>query len=389
MADLRISCPHCNQEIACDELWAGHELACPTCQGAFMVPQVEAPAPEKHNPLVPKPPPGKPRLNLGPAPSKQAEAAGEQRMIPIRNLAPPPPPKKNVLLTVLKVVVVVAVVGAGAYFGLGYIMKIQEKANAQSRKEEANSDGGQVAHIANLNKVLDATETGGPGLASLAPDSGATRPRRRMPAAADPAAGGASTNTLPDTQQLPVIPAVWTLDVGTAKIPAGRANGTISGTNFVVETARIDVVSGTHVLRLLQGQLVSPDREILIYLHLKAGEKIGGQTLTISSDMKGSSVPQVAKRWKINPRYAPSLKSFYTGYAMKLELGQPVEGTLPGKIFLGLPDTEQSVVAGVFNATVNEPDPSQQPVYATPTATPTPGPDRSALERRYGLGGRR
>ena len=390
MADLRISCPHCKQEISCDELWAGHELACPTCQGAFVVPQPEPPAEEKHNPLVPKPPPGaKPRLNLGPAASKQTEHGGPapQRTIPIRNLAPPPPQKKNVLLTIVKVVVVLGVVGAGAYFGLTYIKGMQDKANAKSRAEEANSDGGQVAHIANLNKVLDATDPGGPGLARLQADAGAPSPRGQM-GAADPGSGGpGATNNV---QQLPVVPAVWTLDLAGAKIPEGRANGRISGTNFLVETARVDVVGGAHVLRLVEGQLASPDREVLVYLHLKPGEKIGGQILNISSDQKGSGVPQVAKRWKINPRYAPSIKPFYNGYAMKLELGQAADGLLPGKIFLGLPDNERSVVAGIFKATVNEPDPSLQATpYAAPTATPTTSPDRSAMERRYGIGGRR
>src|SRR5262245_9498835 len=38
MAELRISCPHCNKEITCDDQWAGQELQCPLCQGAFVMP---------------------------------------------------------------------------------------------------------------------------------------------------------------------------------------------------------------------------------------------------------------------------------------------------------------------------------------------------------------
>jgi len=42
-------------------------------------------------------------------------------------------------------------------------------------------------------------------------------------------------------------------------------------------------------------------------------------------------MPSVAKRWKSNPKYAPEIKSFSFGYAMKLELGQMTEnGEIPG-----------------------------------------------------------
>jgi hypothetical protein len=68
-----------------------------------------------------------------------------------------------------------------------------------------------------------------------------------------------------------MIPAVWTLDLAKAKVPSGRANGTLGGTNFVPQSARVDTVGPAQVLRLIEGQPVSPDREVLIYLHLKPG----------------------------------------------------------------------------------------------------------------------
>jgi hypothetical protein len=178
--------------------------------------------------------------------------------------------------------------------------------------------------------------------------------------------------------------------VASAKIPEGPVNGSVSGTNFLAEAARVDPVGAAHVLRFLQGQPNSPDREVLVYLYLKPGEKLGGQSLTISNQMRGAGVPQVAKRWKVSPQYAPSLKSFANGYAMKLELGKAADdGNMPGKIFLALPDAEKTVVAGVFTATVAQADPNAQAAqmqYQTP-ATPAPqgGPDRSAMERRYGI----
>src|SRR5581483_10461786 len=108
-------------------------------------------------------------------------------------------------------------------------------------------------------------------------DARAAQPRQRrsgvgqqipVPAGAD---AGAAVTPAADTE--PLVPAVWTLDLIKAKIPSGRANGSISGTNFVPDTARVDPLGTAQVLRLLQGQPVSPDREVLVYLHLKAGEK--------------------------------------------------------------------------------------------------------------------
>src|SRR5260370_41513486 len=107
--------------------------------------------------------------------------------------------------------------------------------------------------------------------------------------------------------------------------------------------------------------------------------------------MMGFGVPQVAKRWKPNPKFAPQLKSFYNGYAMKLELGQVADNSIPGKIFLALPDPEQTVVAGVFKATVAGIDPNPQPqpsVAARPTPPRGIHPSRAArqeaLRRPYG-----
>jgi hypothetical protein len=179
---------------------------------------------------------------------------------------------------------------------------------------------------------------------------------------------------------------VWTLDITKARIPSSRANGAISGTNFVAENARVDPVGTAQVLRLLQGQAVSPDREVLIYLHLKAGEKLGGQTLNVSQEMAGVGVPQVTKRWKNNPKYAPLYKSFTSGYALRLELGQVADGSLPGKIYLALPDPDQSVVAGSFVASITTNVVVDATVQAAPAMAPaqTRAPDPT-FEARYGV----
>jgi hypothetical protein len=233
--------------------------------------------------------------------------------------------------------IVVVILGVGGYFGYGYFTEWQAK-RAEAAKQAS------------------------------AP------PPETNAASAEPAPP-------PPPKELPLLPAVWTLDVDQAKIPEGKANGTISGTNFVVETA----VCTPQILRLYEGAPASPDREVLLYLHLPPGESLTNHTWTVSKDMRGRGVPQVIKRWKTNPRYAPQARTYSSGYALKLELGQVTSNLISGKIFLALPDTEQSVVAGQFKAltTLASAAPGGAPPPGVAPNAP-PSPEASAFERRYG-----
>jgi hypothetical protein len=287
------------------------------------------------------------------------------------------------LKTAIMAAVVLIALGAGAYFGWPMFTKWREKSNAGSSETTGGGGGGQVGHIAEVNGVLDATENLASGGGTRSPGSKGRRASAGANAAGAPGAAPATED------KLPILPAVYTLEVTTAKIPEGRANGTLSGTNFVVENARIDAAGGAQVLRLSQGSNTAPDLEILVYLHLKAGETLAGYNLNIAQDLR-TGVPQVVKRWKSNPRYALQSKSFPYGYAMKLELGQPAaDGAIPGKIFLALPDPETSVVAGIFKA-ASSPSPA---AAAGTAAAPAPAPqtpagasgDKAAFDKRYGI----
>lgn len=386
MADIKFACPNCSQHITCDELWGGHQLECPSCKNPLTVPASAAAPPSEPASLAPKPPARfEARLSTNPA---QASAPGApQKNIPIRNLTAPPPKKKSALATVATIAAVLVILGAGGYFGYGYINKAQEGVNAVSKDAARNADSGQVGHIAKLYGALDATDPN-----RLAADTRAANPRARrtgvgqeIPVANGGGNAGGSAGASADNQ--PLIPAVWTLDLTKARIPSGRANGSISGTNFAPDSARIDPVGTAQVLRLLQGQPISPDREVLIYLHLKSGEKLGGQTLNVSQDMAGAGVPQVTKRWKNNPKFAPAYKSFTSGYAMKLELSQAADGSVPGKIFLALPDADQSVVAGNFKAVINTNVATEATTVQVTPMAPTASPGSSAdaaWQARYG-----
>ena len=319
MAELTFDCPHCRQPITCDDQWAGQQIQCPACQGAIIVPAKPAGAPG-HNPLVPKPPPGGSRLSVGQA----QKPATPGRAIPIRNLAPEKAKKKNPLVAFGIPVLLIAILGAVGYFGYNYYQEYKAK------KEEAARAAAAAAAAAQSNATQQA--------------------------AAQAAAA--------------VAPPVWTLDVDAAKIPTGRANGMLSGTNFVPEIARVDHLGTQQLLRLVQGQLLSPDKALLIYLHLKPGESIENYSLEVNKDMKG--VPPISKLWKPVAGGQPALKSFSTGYALKLQFGQSKNGVIPGKLYLALPDPEQTVVGGNFEATNGLATASAVTTPQAPAAAPTP-----------------
>ena len=104
MADITFTCPHCNQAVQCDDQWAGHEIQCPICQGALVVPQPAAPA--QTHPPVPKPPAG-PSSKLSFQQNAQQPAA-PSRSIPIRNLAPTVAKKKSPIVKIAVWAVVLA-----------------------------------------------------------------------------------------------------------------------------------------------------------------------------------------------------------------------------------------------------------------------------------------
>jgi len=182
----------------------------------------------------------------------------------------------------------------------------------------------------------------------------------------------------------PMVAPVWSLNPKGVKISDGKANGSISGTHFVVENARLTKTANGHLLSLSEGSGPSPMHEFQVFLRLGATDTVTNHTWSITPEMTGASVAPVVKRWKTDPRFAPQSKTFSSGYALQLEMGTPGEdGQIPGKIFLSLPDQEQSVVAGTFkaNSAIVQAVQQQQPAEVT---QPPAGMD-PAMRRRYNL----
>jgi len=122
---------------------------------------------------------------------------------------------------------------------------------------------------------------------------------------------------------------------------------------------------GWFQLMLGQGKRFGfPDLGVALVIRLKPGESPEGKTFKICSDERGPIV-HVTKRWKDKGKEFGDSDMFFNGYAVHLEFGRKKANTLPGRLYLALPDPERSFVAGTFDAEV-----------ATPTTAGAPGQPR-------------
>jgi hypothetical protein len=158
----------------------------------------------------------------------------------------------------------------------------------------------------------------------------------------------------------------WTLDLQTAQIPDATASGQISGGAFAVERALLQRIGNGYLLILRQPAAPPIDRELMISLPLKPGEKLDGNSWNVTQSPTGSA-PRISKRWMQDARQ--QIKTFTNGYAMKLEFAQTETNTLPGKLFIALPDDEKSYVAGTLRASF------------LAVAAPAPTPQQPAAQR--------
>jgi len=347
MAEIVFDCPSCKQPVQADDAWGGEQIECPLCKAPMIVPQAQAPsAPAKGaakhlgKQLVSVP--GGTKLSAG---AIQVPSSGG-RGIPIRNYQPEQKKRQHpaVRFAIIGVVIVAAV--ASGWVAWPYIRP----------------------HIPFLNKEA---EEAGAAPPTVPGEAAAQTPQEPAPP--------------PPPKEVPMTPPVYTLDIAQAKISEGKVNGTIAGTNFVPDVVRLDQVAGGYVLNLRQGAGQTPDRGLRVNIQLQPTDSPTGQTWQVSQGLKGTPISRVTKIWKTNPKYAAQEKPFTTGFALKLEFGQlTASNTLPGKIYVALPDKEETVVGGVFNAATTLVG-SQDTGVQEPGISPQSPAQRAEFERRYGI----
>ena len=340
MSEIKFSCPICAQHISCDAQWAGMQIKCPACEKEILIPvppsapaatppppavralKVSLPAAATHTAPSVAPPPPAPQVPFRPA---LAAATAD------------PPSGTGRRVAVWAAVIVAA--GGALYGAFTWASSAQKKFNVEREKNAAESDGGQLGHIAELNSVLDATDPG------------------KQPYV------GYSVPEFPKPVEEKITPPVWTLDIASAKIPSGKANGSISGSPFVIDRAYLQKMPTGYALTVRQGAGFQADREVLISLPLKPSENLDARTWKIGTSTTNTN-PRVTKRWLAGGRQ--HTKVYTNGYVLTLEFGRSTIDGLPARIFVALPDEEKSVVGGSFEASF---------LLAGGTATPRPRRD--------------
>jgi len=355
-----------------------------------MVPHVEA-APAAAHPLVPKPPSGPaPRLTAG-----KTQVARSVTPTGVPQKAFQRPVEKKGLSPLIKYALVVMGVAALGVVGWFYVYPLfgqaKDKIEKTSEAAAKRPVGGEVGAAMDMNDTLDGAQPSRPAR-SLKSDVNNRINRRRVPgvqaagdsaaALGDNAAAGGNAAAASADKDLPVVAPAHTLDLSGVKIPVSKVNGSISGGSFVADKARIDKkAANVYALTLRQGAGLTPDRAVQVYLHFKGTDGPTNQTFTVSPGANDPAVSQVVKLWKTGAGFAPNDQRFSSNYALKLELGSMDKGLISGKIFLALPDTDKTVVAGQFTAPLIIPDPSTQ--VAPAGFAPPVGASAAAARDRY------
>ena len=138
----------------------------------------------------------------------------------------------------------------------------------------------------------------------------------------------------------------WSLNLGNTEIPDAAAAGKVHDKVFVCERAVLQ--NGSLVLR----QARQSDVTVTVHLFVTDTYELGGRTFNIGTN-DAVVIPRIALRWK--EANLSMTQKFTNGYAMKLEFGPVAAGKVPGRILLCVPDKEESLVAGTFNAEIKKP----------------------------------
>lgn len=165
-----------------------------------------------------------------------------------------------------------------------------------------------------------------------------------------PTAGKATTTTPPGKTSTTSEPtanvAAHEMDPAKHVIPATAASGKLQGKSFKPDRVELE----GNRLSLRQGKDFFADASIEIMLDQQKLKLDDGLKLVVRPSQKWTDgIPSlhVAVRHDKN---IPDTKFINDDYALTLELGKPDKGMVAGKLYLCLPDSQRSVLAGTFTA---------------------------------------
>jgi hypothetical protein len=374
MSEYKFSCPNCDQHLSGTPAWAGRSLTCPTCKKEFTVPPpapgaapvavaVTATArpagPPVRTPIRAADLPRAPGAAPAPAPAP-APAAGGSNGLAVASLVCGIASFLFGCLSGLPAVICGhlalsrlksgrATTGRGmAIAGLvmGYFMLLctlvvailwavmfrQIFQQVQADMQRNQPPGRSVPVVPDRN--LPPGRNGPGGLERAEPGRQRTDRTTRPPRNQNPAGARVAAND----------PQVAT-DPATASIPGSRLSGTVGGQPFKCDKAEFN--SFMKLLTIQEGTDMMADKNIKIFFFPKDNEAVLGRTWTFAPG-DDTSKPHV--RFSGGGQGGAEMRN----YAMKIELSQPQGGKVNGKLYLELPQSTGTKLAGTFQAVVEK-----------------------------------
>ena len=327
MSDFKFSCPNCGQHLSGDVRYGGLQIVCPACKQQILVP----PAPTVASPVVARSAP------------------------PAAVAQPRPGPRPTPKTSRLAIASLICSIGSFVILPLGFIPGII--CGHMAKKRIAATPGLLGGGLAKVGLIVGYIALGlnvlavvtliafftmfakqvqqAASVAQSQSQGSITRPPERV---GRPARGGA-TDTKPDGLG-------WTMDLTGVETPSSAVAGRLRGRSFKMEKVVLD---GRGWLKFVQGTEAVADLEMDIVLFERDINKLSGRTITAPSQTPGP-VPRLFMIWKDAGASMPNQTSFADNYALRLEFGALAGGSLPGKIYLCMPDKEKSFLAGTFEA---------------------------------------
>jgi hypothetical protein len=149
---------------------------------------------------------------------------------------------------------------------------------------------------------------------------------------------------------LPVSTNYWTLNVAAVATPEVPAGGKVHGKFFTGQKMVLNADGLT-----IRTASFPPEAGITVYLRPDPIESLFGKSIAFETNTPGA--PSVNLRWRDDQGQAAQQAA--TGYAMRIEFGQPAGNTVSGKIYLCTSDEMKSYVVGRFNAEIVKTKPPQ------------------------------
>jgi hypothetical protein len=360
MSEFKFSCGQCNQHIAVDEAWSGHQIKCPGCQTDIVVP----PNPNRSAPPPVLPAGGsRPAIPPAAAPSPQPQRpAAPKGPAPVKFwvLALVSPALMLLVLPLTFVGIMVTKSWLGGLISLAACLPAL--LCGRSAIDERNSRAGvKASQMSGVGAVFAWT---GVALSCLwliltligfcrftyYKVTGTTPPKSVFSTAS--ASSRSSTvelstpRTTPATSgsnrpSHPADPPVTT-DPQSVTIPDGVPAGTLLGAPFTCTSIRYSPTTG--VLDIDQGAAANPQAYVKLFL-FNNRVPLAGKSFVVAPD-----VSTEAMRPNIHMKGANGkADAVASGYVLRLEFSEPnAKGILTGRFYLELSQSYQTKLSGTF-----------------------------------------